>query len=260
MSISKIENKIKYSLILLILLSIGIKQSFAQKEKIYKLPNLDHQKWHFGYSLGLNTFDFMIRPSDDFLINRPSDSIYAVEIKRYIGLNINMIANLRLLNYLDIRFLPGLNFGQRTIDYKFMKKGNFAKQTMLIESTFIDLPIYFKYKAERINNWRPFLIGGGNIRYDLSSQKKINPEEMPKIRLKPFDVYYELGMGVDFFLEYFMFGIELKASWGLFNMVEYDNTAFTEYYKKLNSRALLLSFHFEGGKMTNFNLFKKKKK
>jgi hypothetical protein len=227
-------------------LSISV---FAQREKPKNLPKLDQQTAHFGYSLGLNMMDFVIRPSDNFLISTPHDTVYAVEINRYVGFNVNMIANLRLAKYFDIRFLPGLNFGQRMLVYKHKKQGELRRHSMMIESAFLDLPIMLKYRAERINNWRPFLIAGGSVRIDMASQKKINPDDMPKIRLKPFDCYYEVGMGVDFFLEYFMFGIELKGSWGIFNTVAYDNTQYTEYFKRLNSRMLILSFHFEGGKI-----------
>lgn len=119
----------------------------------------------------------------------------------------------------------------------------------MIESTFIDLPIQFKYKAARISNWRPFLTAGASARIDMAAQKKIKPEEYPKIRLRRFDVYYEIGAGVDFFLEYFMFGIELKASWGILNDIVYDGTQYSSYFKRLNSRMLLICFNFEGGKL-----------
>jgi len=46
-----------------------------------------------------------------------------------------------------------------------------------------------------------------------------------------------------------MFGIELKGSFGMFNMVRYDNSEFSEVYQKLNSKMIILSFHFEGGKI-----------
>lgn len=221
--------------------------SLAQRQIPMNLPKLDNQTAHFGYSLGLNMMDFVVRPSDAFLSS--FDSIYAVEVGRFVGFNINMISNLRLATYLDVRFMPGLTFGQRDIEYKYIKNGQFRKHTMMIESTFLDFPLLLKYRAHRINNFRPFLIGGVNPRIDLASQKKIKPEDRPKIRLKRFDAYYELGVGVDFFLEYFMFGIELKSSWGLFNIISYDDTEYSQYFKKLNSHMMVLSFHFEGGKI-----------
>jgi len=211
------------------------------------LPKLDNQVAHFGYSLGLNMMDFVVRPTDLFYTQ--FDSIYAVEVGRYVGFNINMISNLRLANYLDVRFLPGLTFGQRDLHYKYIKNGEYRRHTMMIESTFLDFPFHLKYRAHRINNFRPFLIGGVNGRIDLASQKRIKPEDMPKIRLKRYDAYYELGVGADFFLEYFMFGIELKSSWGVFNMINYDGSEFSTFYDRLNSHMIVLSFHFEGGKL-----------
>lgn len=221
---------------------------YSQKQIPQNLPKLDQQPAHFGYSLGLNTMDFIIRPSDNFLLNT-FDTVYAVEVGKYIGFNLNMISNLRLTDQLSVRFLPGLIFGQRNLNYKIKRNNEYRLHSMIIESTFIDLPIYLKYKAVRINNWRPFVLAGISPRIDLAAQRKIRPEEMPKIRLKNFDAYYEVGLGLDFFLEYFMFGIELKGSWGVFNMVRYDNTEFSDVYRRLNSRMLILSFHFEGGKL-----------
>lgn len=221
---------------------------FAQREQPKNLPKIDQQAAHFGYSLGLNMIDFAIRPSDRFLTSSVGDTVFAVEVGRFVGFNVNVIANLRLAEYLDIRFTPGLIFGQRALEYKYAKGSEFRRHTMMLESTFLDLPISLKYRAERINNWRPFLLTGISTRVDLAAQKKINPQDMPKIRLKPFDAYYEIGLGLDFFLEYFMFGVELKASWGMFNIVEYDNTQYTDCFKRLNSRMLHLSFCFEGGK------------
>ncbi len=236
----------KRIIILLVFIYLGL-LTVAQRERPLNLPKLDNQVAHFGYTLGLNTMDFVIRPTD--LLYTHFDSIYAVEVGRYVGFNINMISNLRLANYLDVRFLPGLTFGQRDLHYKYLKNGEYRRHTMMIESTFLDFPLLLKYRAHRINNFRPFLIGGINGRADLASQKRIKPEDRPKIRLKRFDAYYEFGVGADFFLEYFMFGIELKSSWGIFNIVNYDDSEFSTYYNKLNSHMLILSFHFEGGKL-----------
>lgn len=233
--------------ILILIISIFCFGATAQKQIPMNLPKLDNQVAHFGYSLGLNVMDFNIRPSDVFLPG--FDTVYAVEVTRFVGFNINMISNLRLGEYIDVRFLPGLMFGQRNLQYKYIKNGEYRLHNMMIESTFLDFPLYFKYRAARINNWRPFIIGGVNSRIDLAAQRKINPEERPKIRLKPVDAYYELGVGADFFLEYFMFGIELKSSWGLFNVVAYDDTQYSEYFRKLNSHMYVISFHFEGGKI-----------
>ncbi|MGM0650211.1 MAG: porin family protein [Bacteroidota bacterium] len=225
----------------------------AQRRVPHNLPKLDNQPAHFGYSLGLNIMDFTLKPSAEFFT---FDTVYAVENRPYVGFNINMIANLRLMKYLDLRFNPGLNFGQRDLEYKLLENGVFSKHVMRIESTFLDFPFLLKYKAERYNNFRPFLVGGASVRYDLAAQKKIDPDDRPKIKLNPMDTYYEIGMGVDFFLEYFMFAVEVKGSFGMFNAVRYDNTEYTNYFEKLNSKMLIISFHFEGGKIDKISWFK----
>ena len=57
-------------------------------------------------------------------------------ITKFIGFNINMISNLRLAEYIDVRFLPGLMFGQRNLKYKYIKNGEYRLHNMMIESTF----------------------------------------------------------------------------------------------------------------------------
>lgn len=231
-----------------ILLVVASLCSYAQKAKPMNLPKLDSQIIHFGYSLALNRMDFGVRPSDTFYTDA-MDSIYSVEVGRFVGFNINIISNVRLGKYFDLRFLPGLAFGQRNLHYKYVKDNMYYLHTMMIESTYFEFPLSIKYKAARISNWRPFVIAGANARIDMASQKKIKPEEYPKIRLKRFDAFYEFGAGVDFFLEYFMFGVELKASFGIRNDVLNDNSQYSEYFRKLNSRMIILAFHFEGGKL-----------
>ncbi len=246
-----------FILILFILINVV---AFGQRQKPHNLPKLDQQAAHFGYSLGLNTMDFVIRPSGSFLSMRDSlfvmDTVYAVEVNRYVGFNINMIANLRLTDHLNVRFMPGLLFGQRNLDYKSKRGDEYRRHSMMIESTFLDFPLMLKYKSVRVNNFRPYIIAGSAFRVDMAAQRRIRPEERPKIRLKPVDVYYEVGIGTDFFLEYFMFAVELKASWGITNNVVYDNTQYTNYYNRLNSRIIMLSFHFEGGKIDKIAFWK----
>lgn len=227
----------------------------AQGRYPENLPKLDSQVVHFGYSLGLNRMDFTFKPSADIY---NFDTVFAVENKKFIGFNINMIANFRLAKYLDVRFMPGLNFGQRQLDYKIAEGGIFKTHTMTIESTFLEFPLLFKYRSKRLGNFRPYLIGGVNPRFDLASNRKIDPKEEPKIRLSRFNGYYEIGGGVDFFLEYFMFAVEVKGSFGLMNNIVYDGSEFSNIYQQLNSKMLIISFHFEGGKLDGWNIFKRK--
>ena len=71
-----------------------------------------------------------------------------------------------------------------------------------------------------------------------------------KVRIKkPFDVYLEIGFGVDFYLQYFKFSPELKLSVGMRNMLVDDPAeGFPQYVNSINrlsSYVVMLCFHFE---------------
>lgn len=189
--------------------------------------------------------DFSIKHSNDFL--SVNDSIDKIENGRQLGFNISIVSSLRLGEYFDLRFLPGLSFGQRNLSYSYFVAGQnrYSTKTMKIESTFLNFPFIIKYKAKRINNYRPYVIGGASFALDLASQKSIKEEEKPKIRLDPFDVYYEFGFGIDYYLTYFKFSTEIKYTVGLFDVLKGDGTKYSTSIDRMTSKVLFIVFHFE---------------
>ncbi|MGQ9847961.1 MAG: type IX secretion/gliding motility protein PorT/SprT [Bacteroidales bacterium] len=220
------------------------------------LPKYDVIPLHFGMSLGFNYMDFTIHNSSSFWV---LDSIYSIENIPQVGLNINIVSNYNIpYSDFSIRFLPGLNLGQRNLEYWIKKDTIYYSHTMKIESTFLDFPILLEYKGVRINNFRPYLIGGGSFKVDLASQKRIRDEERPKIRLKRLSYYYEIGFGTDFFLQYFKFAMEVKYVVGINNVILRDNTQFTQAIERMNSKMIMLSFTFEGSDIRIFKFGKRK--
>lgn len=224
-----------------IILSISFVAN-GQRKKVLNTPKYDLDPLHFGFTVGFNTMDFNIYNSK--LINT-FDSVYAVNNIRQAGFNLGIVSNLRLAPFLDLRFLPGITFGQRDMEYLVRGKDEFYKRVMKIESTFLEFPLTLKYKAKRINNYRPYLIAGLNYRLDLAARKKIKEEEKPMILLERNDVYYELGFGVDYYLPYFKFSTEIKYCVGLGNMIRNDGTEYSLAIEKLISNLVMISFHFE---------------
>ena len=214
----------------------------AQRRRVLNTPKYDLDPLHFGFTVGFNSMDFNIYNSK--LINT-YDSVYAVNAIRQAGFNLGIVSNLRLAPFLDLRFLPGITFGQRNLEYLVRGSDGFFKREMKIESTFLEFPLLIKYKAKRINNYRPYIIMGGNYRLDLASRKKVKEEEKPKILLERDDVYYELGFGVDYYLPFFKFSTEIKYCVGLGNMIKNDGTEYSRAIEKLVSNLVIISFHFE---------------
>jgi len=159
------------------------------------------------------------------------------------GFNINVVSNFKLSRFLDFRVLPGIAFGQRKVDYY---SDSLYAGSQDLESSFIEVPLILKYKSVRIRNYRPYLIGGINFRYDLA--KNFSEDDQIYLNLKPFDTYLELGFGIDFYLPYFKFSTELKYAKGLLNVIDYTPSSqpqFQNAIERLGSNLLIFSLHFE---------------
>jgi hypothetical protein len=217
---------------------------FGQKQRPKNESWYDEKLIHFGFSLGLNTMDFNITPSQTFLV---SDSLYPEVSKLNPGINIQIVTNMRLGKYFDIRFLPGVSFGQRVVDY--YKNQVIYNDQQRLESSFLEFPLLLKYKGARLNNVRPYVIGGLNYRYDLAGKKEFDDEKPVYIRLKRPDLYYEVGGGFDFYLTYFKLSIELKMSNGIGNVLINEpapgHPQFFNAIEKMKSQIWVLAFHFE---------------
>jgi hypothetical protein len=216
----------------------------GQKQKPKNESWYDEKLLHFGFSLGFNTMDLKITPTKAFT---DSTSLYPELSILNPGINIQIVTDLRPSKYLDLRFLPGVSFGQRTIMY-------YKNQTpdpipQVIESSFLEFPLLLKFKGDRLNNVRPYVIGGLNYRYDLAAKKEYDPDKQVYVRFKRPDFYYEVGGGLDFYLTYFKLSIEVKMSNGIGNvLIQEPAPGYPQYVSaidKIKSQIWVLAFHFE---------------
>jgi hypothetical protein len=217
----------------------------GQKRQVWNKPLYDEYPYHFGFALGINSFTMRSVNSPTFFA---LDTVYSIEADRQPGFSILMVGNLRLAQNFDLRFTPGLVFGQRNLHYLLKENNNpleFREHIMRIESTYATFPLLLKYRSIRINNYRPYILAGVNYAFDLESEKKIRDEEKPKIRLLRHDVYIEGGFGLDYYFPFFKFATEVKFSVGILNLIRRDETQYTEALEKLNSRIFSVLFYFE---------------
>lgn len=219
----------------------------AQQKTLLNLGDFDEKKIHFGFSLGVNTSSFIME-SD---LSR-SDSLIRLEVLPQSGFNLGIVTDLHLGPLFDLRFIPTLSFGERRLEYTFLENTG-KPSTVLskaVESTYLDFPLNLKYRSIRYNNFAAYFVGGFMYSYDLISQKdvinaKSNIAETV-IKLDNSNINYQIGVGFDFFLEYFKFSPELKMSYGVNNLIINDNTILSDPITSLRSKIFLLSFTFEG--------------
>lgn len=209
------------------------------------LPNFDLRRFHFGFLLSYNTSDLFIKMKTSSL----ADTLLVLDHQKQPGFNLGIVASLNINANTSLRFLPTLSFQERVLQYQFKRSDNrivyFQKP---IESTYLEFPVLMKFRSDRINNFAAYVIGGGKFCIDMASQKDVNNalDDDIVVKLKKYDYAAEAGGGFDFFLPYFKFGIELKASFGIPNIAIDDDTRFSRPIESIRSKAWILTFTFEG--------------
>jgi hypothetical protein len=214
----------------------------AQRKKVQNLPKYDKQKIHFGFLLGINKTDFVIKRIAEF---NKQDSLYVVESAPQTGFNLGIIANLKISDNFDLRFVPDLAFSQRNLEYTFNNNGVFETSIKEIESTFLEFPLDLKFKSKRVNNYRAYVLVGAKYSIDMVSQAKVENADKDFVKLKRNDYGYQIGLGFDFYLERFKFSPEIKMYHGFNNLLVNDNKIFSSSLESLKSKIFLLSFTFE---------------
>jgi len=214
----------------------------AQKAKPKNDSNYDDRLLHFGFSMGMNTMDFIVK-------QKPGSEYLAEVTSLKPGINIQIVTDYRPSTYLDIRFLPGVSFGQRNLDFYDSQRVRF--DSAQIPSSFLDFPLLLKMKGMRLNNSRPYIIGGVSFRYDLAGKSESlqfgSGGAESQIKLSRADFYYDIGAGIDFYLPYFKLTIEAKMSTGFRDLLNHNPELPAHYQaiETLRSQMWVLSFHFE---------------
>ena len=240
----------KKSVYILLLFTSLTTLSFAQRrEKPQNYRKFDQKALHFGFMLGVNTADFSIATKTNLLADY--NTLY-VQNDKQPGFQLGIITSLKLGHpSLRLRFIPSLSFQERVLNYRFVDPQDntqfLAEDQERIESTNLDFPLLLKYRTMRYNNFAAYIIGGGQ--YTLDLQTKADAAQSfkdPFIKINQHDFQGQVGAGLDFFLPYFKFGLELKMSHSFGNVLIQDNTVVSDPIDRLQNRVWWFSITFEG--------------
>ncbi len=254
------KKSIIFSVFLLLILGLTFTAN-AQKRKVLNLPSYDQNQYHFGFILGINHMLFTIKPVDNIAnIKWNSDQspdvfgdsmyVYSVTSTPTPGFSVGILANLRLGKNTDLRFIPSLLFGERLLNYNILRYRNgeplFVEVQKSITSTIVEIPLEFRYKSKRLNNFRAYVLGGVKFSMDLASQKKAKGSQANStVKLHRNDLSTEVGVGFEFYTTYFKFGTEVKMGYGIRNLVIKEDNIYSGSIDELRSKVFLLSFTFE---------------
>ena len=230
-----------------LLLSLSSSVCLAQKEG-FGIPNRllsDRQIFHFGFLIGYNLYDFNIKTKAHFT---EYDSLLIVNTSPLSGFNLGIVTDLKIGNYFNLRFIPGLAFADRIVNYtiRYSTWQEFVTQKN-VESVYVELPLVFKFKSSRMHNVRVYVIAGAQYSLDLISAAKKqanNPQEII-LKLYPHDFQGQAGVGLDFYCTYFKFTTEFKMGFGLRNLLKQENNIYASNITHLKSKIMQISFFFE---------------
>lgn len=216
------------------------------RESIINLPNFDKKNLHYGYFVGFNSYDFKFEYEENYYEDQIPDIITTSKT----GFNVGLIGDLRINNHFNLRIEPGLYYSQRDLYYPNLP--DFDSETdrfREVKSTYIHIPLIVKINAQRINNFRPFILGGISTDFNLSSNKKNSDDNFSNVfRTTSSNVNYELGFGFDFYLTYFKFSPSVRGIFSIENELIPDSSPtspWTGNVINMFSRGVAINFTFE---------------
>lgn len=233
----------------------------AQTRKPHNLIHYDYAPYHFGFTLALNQMLFSIDHASLYThqiytseqapdIPAEWARLNSIESNPNLGFTVGIVSNLRLSDHFDFRFIPSLSFGERDLTYHIEREFQGSVDNIIIrkpiQSTFVEFPFYLRYESMRLNNIRSYLIAGPKYSIDLISDTRRSEKiDGAVVKLRRHDIYLDLGVGFDFYNEYFKFGTEIRMSYGLRNLLKKQEVIYTKGIDQLRSKIFTLAFTFE---------------
>ncbi len=226
--------------VVLSLLILCISHSvFAQNERINN-PEHEDKPYYFGIMLGFNAAQYRLNQSAYFIEN---DTIRNITPSWKPGFQLGIVGNLRLSSFVDVRTLPAFMLREKGLDFT-VQNGDVLSN--YFESVLFSLPVEFKFKSDRQQNFRFYVCAGGKLDYDFNSNARSRRLD-DVIKIKPFDYGYNMGLGFEFYYPNFIFAPEIKVSNGLGNSLLRDvGDPTNKAIDRITTRMLLISFLIQG--------------
>lgn len=205
---------------------------------VLNIENKDKKFLNYGYYLGINQYDFKFdykNNTEDILVDKS------------MGFTVGLIGEMRINEFLDVRIEPGLAYNARTLGFPgFTEERDAIRQ---VKSTYINFPVLLKASTRRLGNFKPFLVGGVSASLNLgSNETALDDNASGTFRMTKWVYNYEIGFGIDFYLEYFKFSPSIRGVFAITDELVPDNdpnSPWTSNIDALRTRGLFINFTFE---------------
>ena len=212
--------------------------------KLMNRPYADLRRWHLGFSVGLHTQSLNI--THNGFVDDDGQQWWIEQPSFQPGFNVTAVFDLRLNDYFNVRFTPGMAFGTRDMKMKTDNSDELLRQNL--KSAYLIFPVDLKFSGVRYRNARPYMTAGIMPSVDLTRKRG------EYIQLKPCEFFLTVGLGCDFYLPYFKFIPEVKFCFGLNDALNHDRPdlvddpqtmKITNSIKKATTSMVVFTFYFE---------------
>ncbi|MBN9379757.1 MAG: outer membrane beta-barrel protein [Chitinophagaceae bacterium] len=218
----------------------------AQLRDYLNLPDHDNKKYYLGIGFLYDNSHLQVSAHPNFLA---SDSVLYVNPLNSGGFGVSGMFTFHLMDHLEFRFaFPEFIFSSNSISYhvNYPPAGETQLATKQIQSLLLGFPAQLKFLSDRIGNFRVYMMGGINYRYDLASNSSARKAEN-LVKLTSSDLSIEAGVGFQIYMPVFILSPELKFSQGIKNVHSRDpNLQYSNVIDKIRTRQIIFSLIFEG--------------
>ena len=229
-------------------------EAVVKRKKPLNRPYADQKLFHLGFSVGAHVQDLAFTHNGYI---SPDGQRWVAEVPAFSpGFCVNVLGDLRLHKYLNLRLTPGMYFGSKTvsmIDYNALESGGAdpllpVEASQTVKSAYVVVPLDLKISGDRLNDCRPYVTVGAMASFDVSKKRS------DYLMFNSSDVYLTVGLGCDFYLPFFKFIPEIKFCFGLTDILRHDrpdldldpNTfKITQSLSKVKSNMVVINFYFE---------------
>ena len=244
--------KLRHIAVVTLLILVCAVVHAQDNDMILNRPYADAKPLHFGFSVGMNFQNIAI--TNNGFVTEDGEEWYADVPAHSPGFSVNVLADYRIAEHFNLRISPGLYFGNKIVRF-LNHRGNpewleqtHYKQSQNIKSTYIVVPIDLKMSAKRYHNMRPYFTAGAMYAQDLAKDRS------EQLKLKDGDVMLTVGMGCDFYMQFFKLCPEVKFCFGLGNVLDKNRSdleddisqlRFTQSVNKVKNNMVVVTFYFE---------------
>lgn len=220
-------------------------------------PYTDLRPFHFGVVVGTHFQDMEFNNIGPQMIaaedGSQTEKLVTCDQDRWdMGFNVGVLGELRLGTYFAFRMAPTMYFGNRHLTFRNhtdkMENGEPIVQTQDMKTVYIGVPLDLIFSAPRLDNARPYIMAGLNPVINLSGG------DNDYVKLKRYDVFFEIGLGCDVYLPFFKLRPELKFCYSLLNSLDTKHAdrlrdenmkMYARAVNEARSKMIVLSFYFE---------------